>query len=326
VRIVLEAGMALEDSADLVSIGELLIDRIAIGSACRRFFGGAPANVAVNYAQLGSTAAIIAKVGADSAGRFLLDTLRAHGVLSEGVVVDPRHRTSEVYIDLGETPSRSMRDADIHLRPGEISIDLLSRCRILHTSVFSLAQEPSRSAVRETVRLAKESRKLISLEPNYRSWIWPHRQKALRTLEELMVSVDAVKPSLQDARSLYGEMAAVEYLHLFSGLGPSLVVLTLGQEGCLVYHEGEMIRVPGYEVEVVDTTGAGDAFWAGFLLKWLGGETPVEAARFGNAVAALKVGTVGAIAPLPPAEGVYAELEGRLAEVRSPKGSEDASP
>jgi len=90
-----------------------------------------------------------------------------------------------------------------------------------------------------------------------------------------------------------------------------LVVLTLGQEGCLVYHEGEMIRVPGYEVEVVDTTGAGDAFWAGFLLKWLGGETPVEAARFGNAVAALKVGTVGAIAPLPPAEGVYAELEGR---------------
>jgi len=311
---------------DLLSIGELLIDTIVIGSAHQRLFGGAPANVAVNYAQLGGGAAIIAKVGADSAGRFLLETLRAYGVLSQGVLVDPKHRTSEVCIGLGEMPSRCMRDADIHLRPDEISANLVNRCRILHTSAFSLAQEPSRSAVLETVRLAKESGKLVSLEPNYRPWIWPHHQEALRTLEELMSSVDAVKPSLEDARSLYGEMAPEEYLRLFSRLGPSLVVVTLGQEGCLLYYEGETIKVPGYEVEVVDTTGAGDAFWAGFLLRWLGGETPVEAARFGNAVAALKVGTVGAIAPLPLAEGVYAELEGRLAEVRSPKGSEDASP
>lgn len=310
---------------DLLSIGELLVDRITICSRQRRFFGGAPANVAVNYAQLGGEAAIIAKVGADPAGLFLLQKLNAYGVLSEGVVTDPKHRTSEMHIGLGEMPCRPMRDADMHLQPGEISAHLVNRCRIVHTSAFALAQEPSRSAVLETVRLAKERGKLVSLEPNYRPWIWPHRQEALGTLEELLSSADMVKPSLEDARSLYGEMAPEEYLHLFSRLGPSLVVLTLGEEGCLLYQESQMTMVPGYRVKVVDTMGAGDAFWAGFLLRWLDGQTAVEAARFGNAVAALKVGTVGAIAPLPPAEGVYGQLEGRLPARRGLMGSEDVS-
>jgi len=308
---------------DLLCIGELLVDRIAMGSTLGRFFGGAPANVAVNYTQLGGEAAIIAKVGADSAGRFLVESLDAYGVLSEGVVVDPGHRTSEVHIGSEEMCCRAVRDADAHLQPGDVSSDLVSRCQILHTSAFALAQGPSRCAVLEGVRLAKERGKLVSLEPNYRPWIWADRQEALGTLEDLLPSVDVVKPSVEDAHSLYGEMAPEEYLRLFSSLGPPLVVLTLGAEGCLLYHEGRTTPVPGHEVEVMDSIGAGDAFWAGFLFAWLGGQTPVAAARFGNAVAALKVGTVGAIAPLPPAETVWHELEGRLLEEKSPMGGAD---
>ncbi len=305
----------------LLSVGELLIDRIAIGSAHRRFFGGAPANVAVNYAQLGGEAAIIAKVGADSPGRFLLETLSAYGVLRDGVVVDPKHRTSEVYIGSEDKPCRPMRDADANLEPSDISSALVSRCRILHTSAFALAQEPSRSAVLKAVRLAKQSGKLVSLEPNYRPWVWPDHQQALETLEELLPVVDMVKPSLEDARCLYGQMDAQEYLSLFSSLGPPLVVLTMGQDGCLLHHESQTTSVPGHKVKLVDSIGAGDAFWAGFLLSWLRGERPLDAATFGNAVAALTVGTVGAIAPLPLAEDVYAELENRFAERKTLVGS-----
>ena len=309
---------------DLLCIGELLVDRIAIGSVYERFFGGAPANVAVNYSQLGGEAAIIAKVGADSPGRFLVETLSAYGVLSDGVVVDPKHRTSEVYIGSEEIVCRHLRDADGHLQPSDISSDLVTRCRILHTSAFALAQEPSRSAVLKAVRLAKQRGKLVSLEPNYRPWIWPDHQQALETLEELLPMVDMVKPSLEDARCLYGQMDPQKYLRLFSSLGPPLVVLTMGQEGCLLHREGQTTNVPGYEVKVVDSIGAGDAFWAGFLLSWLGGRTPVDAARFGNAVAALKVGTVGAIAPLPLAEDVDAELENRFVERKGLVGNQDA--
>jgi sugar/nucleoside kinase (ribokinase family) len=304
---------------DLLCIGELLVDRITLGSTVHSFFGGAPANVAVNYAQLGGEAAVIAKVGADSRGRFLLDGLKAHGVSAEGVVIDAQHQTSEVYIGSADTACRPMRDADVHLRPDEIDERLVRACRIVHTSVFSLAQEPSRSAILEAVRLAKANRRLVSLEPNYRSQVWPDHEEAIETLEQLLPSVDLVKPSVDDARSLYGEMAPEEYLRLFAVFGPRVVVLTIGQGGCLLLDGGRITGVPGHKVEVVDTLGAGDAFWAGFLWKWLEGESSVEAARFGNAVSALKVGSVGAVAPLPRADRVYDELQSRL------KGSKEGS-
>jgi sugar/nucleoside kinase (ribokinase family) len=310
---------------DLLCIGELLVDRIDTGSAYERFFGGAPANVAVNYAQLGGEAALIAKVGADSAGLFLIESLDAYGVLTDGVVVDPEHRTSEIYVVSGETPCRPTRDADAYLQPGDVSSALVNRCRILHTSAFALALEPSRSAVLEAIRLAKEEGKLVSLEPNYRPWIWPDRREALQALEGVLSMADMVKPSLDDARSLYGERAPHKYVRAFSGLGPPLVVLTLEREGCLVYDEGQTTEVPGHKVEVVDSVGAGDAFWAAFLLRWLDGETPVEAATFGNAVAALKVGTLGAIAPLPRAERVHSELELRLLDDKRPVSSDHVS-
>lgn len=298
----------------MLCIGELLVDRITLGSTVHSFFGGAPANVAVNYAQLGGEAAVIAKVGADSRGRFLLDELKAYGVSTAGVVVDAGRHTSEVYVGSAESACRPVRDADFHLRPDEIDVDLVGECRILHTSVFSLSREPVRFAVLDAVKLAKEQGKLVSLELNYRPEVWPDRQEALHIVEGLLPSVDAVKPSLEDARSLYGELPPEEYLHRFAGLGPPLVVLTMGDRGCLLWHEARVTQVPGYAAKAVDTIGAGDAFWAGFLLKWLGGRTPVEAARFGNAVAALKVATVGAIAPLPPADMVDAELQRRLGE------------
>ncbi len=304
---------------DLVCVGELLVDRIAVGSTVRTFFGGAPANVAVNYAQLGGQAAVIAKVGADALGRFLLDGLKGHGVSTDGVVTDGRHQTSEVYVGPSDTACRPMRDADAHLRPDELDVGLVSGCRILHTSMFSLAQEPSRSAILEAVRLAKADRRLVSLEPNYRPQVWPDREEAIETLERLLPSVDLVKSSMEDSRSLYGEMAPEEYLRLFAAFGPRVVVLTRGQEGCLVLDGDRITGVPGYKIDVVDTLGAGDAFWSGFLWKWLEGESSVEAARFGNAVAALKVGSVGAVAPLPRADRVYDELQSRL------KGSKEGA-
>lgn len=297
---------------DLLCVGELLVDKIAVGSTHGDFLGGAPANVAVNYAQLGGEAAVIAKVGADSRGRFLLDRLKRHGVSTDGVVIDGQHQTSEVYIGSADSACLPMRDADVHLRPDEIDEGLVRGCRIVHTSVFSLAQEPSRSAILEAVRLAKANRRLVSLEPNYRSQVWPAREEAIETLEQLLPSVDLVKPSVDDARSLYGEMAPEEYLRLFATFGPRVVVLTIGQEGCLLLDAGRITGVLGHKVDVVDTLGAGDAFWAGFLWKWLEGESSVEAARFGNAVAALKVGSVGAVAPLPHADRVHDELQSRL--------------
>jgi len=300
---------------DLVAVGEILVDLISVepagslrqASQYRRCFGGAPANVALNVAQLGGTSAVVGKVGCDAFGAFLLDTLRAHGVMAEGVVRDPAHGTSLVFVarTAGTPDFQAYRGADAKLRPEELREDLIVRARVVHTSAFALAEEPSRSAVLRAIELAKEGGGLVSLEPNYRPSIWPHRDEAQEVLGEVLRSVDLVKPSLDDARALFGERSPEGYVEEFARRGPRLVVLTLGRKGCLVYDGRKATRVPAFEVAALDATGAGDAFWAGFLLSWLGGETPLEAARFGNAVAALKV---GGIAPLPRREEVYRRL------------------
>ena len=300
---------------DLLAVGEILVDLISVESAgslrqasqYRRRFGGAPANVALNVAQLGGTSAVVGKVGCDAFGAFLLDTLRAHGVIADGVVKDPAHGTSLVFVarTTGTPDFQAYRGADAKLRPEELREDLIVRARVVHTSAFALAEEPSRSAVLRAIGLARERGGLVSLEPNYRPSIWLQRGEAQEVLEEVLRSVDLVKPSLDDARALFGERSLEGYVEEFARRGPRLVVLTLGREGCLVYDSRKVTRVPAFEVAALDATGAGDAFWAGFLLSWLGGETPLEAARFGNAVAALKV---GGIAPLPRREEVYRRL------------------
>ena len=300
---------------DLVAVGEILVDLISVepagslrqASQYRRRFGGAPANVALNVAQLGGTSAVVGKVGCDAFGAFLLDTLRAHGVIADGVVKDPAHGTSLVFVarTAGSPDFQAYRGADAKLRPEEVREDLIARARVVHTSAFALAEEPSRSAVLRAIGLARERGGLVSLEPNYRPSIWPQRDEAQEVLGEVLRSVDLVKPSLDDARALFGERFPEGYVEEFARRGPRLVVLTLGREGCLVYDGRKVTRVPAFEVTALDATGAGDAFWAGFLLSWLDGETPLEAARFGNAVAALKV---GGIAPLPRREEVYRRL------------------
>ena len=300
---------------DLVAVGEILVDLISVepagslrqASQYRRRFGGAPANVALNVAQLGGTSAVVGKVGCDAFGAFLLDTLRAHGVIADGVEKDPAPGTSLVFVARTvRTPDfQAYRGADAKLRPEEVREDLIARARVVHTSAFALAEEPSRSAVLRAIELAQEGGGLVSLEPNYRPSIWPQRDEAQEVLGEVLRSVDLVKPSLDDARALFGERSPEGYVEEFARRGPRLVVLTLGREGCLVYDGRKVTRVPAFEVTALDATGAGDAFWAGFLLSWLDGETPLEAARFGNAVAALKV---GGIAPLPRREEVYRRL------------------
>jgi fructokinase len=289
---------------DLLAVGEILVDFIStepsktlLGvSEYKRCFGGAPANVAVNIAQLGGRSAVIGKVGDDAFGSFLVETLNTHGVITDGVLMDPNRRTSLIFIARTEPPAfEAHRDADFYLMPEEIKEDLIARSRIVHTSAFALSLEPSRSAVIKAIRLAKEMGKLVSFEPNYRPSIWPSFDEAMEVLRRTFKSVDMVKPSLDDAKALFGEGSPEEYVEAFRELGPSLVVLTMGGEGCLVYEGREMTRVATCKVEAVDTTGAGDAFWAGFTMSLIKGEEVIEAVRFGNALAAFKSTHIGAI-------------------------------
>lgn len=292
---------------DLLAIGETLVDLISEetvpslreAETFRRFQGGSPGNIAGNVARLGGRAAIISKVGADAFGQYCVAELEKAKVLTDYLVVDPSVRTTVIFISrTTATPDFSdYRAGDALLRPEEVSGEAVRRARVVHASTFALSRQPCRDAVIHAFRQAAALYKLISLDPNYSPRIWPEHGEALEVLQELYKLVMITKPSLDDASRLFGEGLQPEaYIDRFHTWGPRLVVLTMGKFGVIVSQEGERTHIPALPVTVVDATGAGDSFWAGYLVSLLDGHDPIFAGHVAQAVVARKLEQVG---PLP---------------------------
>jgi fructokinase len=160
---------------DLVCLGELLMDFFPgeIGrpllevSAFRPVPGGAPANVAVAAARLGAGAAFIGKVGDDPFGHHLADVLRRDGVNVQGICYDPLARTTINFLAQPDANSYTCLffrnpGADMRLEVGDLAVSLLRQARGLHFGSPSLAQEPSRSAPLEAVRIARAAGAVFS--------------------------------------------------------------------------------------------------------------------------------------------------------------------
>jgi sugar/nucleoside kinase (ribokinase family) len=306
---------------DVVSVGELVVDFISVeqtdtlGNATtfRRYLGGSPANIAVYVSRLGGTAAVISKTGIGAFGKFLKSQLGRHGVITDYLIMDHRTNTTIVFVSStsGTPDFEEFRSGDYLLTPGEVSEEAIERARVVHSSAFALSREPCRSAVFESFRLAREGGKIVSFDPNYSRRIWPDHKEARKVIEEVYRHVDVTKPSLDDAGRVFGrEYEPDEYLRMFHEMGPGTVILTMGKDGTLVSESGEITaHVPARPVEVHDATGAGDAFWAGFLAAMLDGEPPMRCALFAREIAEMKLERVG---PLPDDIGrgpIYARLE-----------------
>jgi fructokinase len=292
---------------DLLAIGETLIDFISEqtvpslneAETFRRFQGGSPGNIAANVARLGGVGALISKIGDDAFGRFCKAELEQAGVLADYLLLDPMVRTTVIFVSktIGTPDFSDYRAADAELTPQEIPEEAIRRSRVVHASTFALSRRPCRDAVIRAFELAHRHGKLISLDPNYSPRLWPDKAEALAVLRQLYALATLTKPSLDDATRLFGPGKAVEdYIDRFHAWGPRLVVLTLGKDGAIVSLDGQRTRIPPRPVKVVDSTGAGDAFWAGYLVSLLDGHNAVFSAHFAQAVVARKLERVG---PLP---------------------------
>lgn len=292
---------------DILTIGELVVDFIALEESpslrsaerFQRYQGGSPANIAVNVAKLGGHAVLIARVGQDAFGQFLRAAVHEAGVDTDFVALDPEAHTSFVFVSrsAGTPDFLPVRAADFRLAPEDIPADLVGQARIIHASTWPLSREPSRSAVRRAFQLGRKKGRLISLDPNYSPRYWPDRAKALSVLTEMCRYVTLIKPSLDDARRLFGDTLPPErYIDRYHAMGAKVVVLTMGKEGTLLSDGQAVTHIPAPPVRAVDATGAGDAFWSGFLLALVDGYRLEDCVRVAQTVAALKLTTVG---PLP---------------------------
>lgn len=314
----------------ITALGEALIDFTPSGvsGAGMKLFeqnpGGAPANALAVFAKFGEKAAFIGKVGNDMHGLFLKETMENAGIDTKGLVVADDVFTTLAFVSLNDKGEREFSfarkpGADTCLRKEEVNTSIIESTDIFHVGSLSLTDSPSKEATFFALEKAKEFGKVVSYDPNYRALLWESKEKAVEGMRSVLDYVDVMKLSDEETLLLTGieePQAAAEAL---LNKGMSIVAVTLGADGAYICTKEGGAFVPGFISEVVDTTGAGDSFWGGFLYQLSkSGKRPEkvsleeakEFARFGNAVASLCVEKRGGIPAIPAMEQVLKRLNG----------------
>jgi fructokinase len=223
-------------------------------------------------------------------------------------VLDDRVQTTIIFITRSQdiADSEAYRNGDYQLRPDDIGEDAIRRAKVVHASTFALSREPCRSAIERAFQIAQEQNKIISLDPNYNPAIWPQYQEAREVLHRMFSYATISKPSLEDAERIFGRgKTPEEYIQLFHEMGPDVIVFTMGAKGIILSQEGKMSHIPARPVKVADATGAGDAFWAGFLIAMLDHYPLEDCVLIGRELVELKLTTVGTLPDSIDREKLY---------------------
>ncbi|MEG1548670.1 MAG: carbohydrate kinase [Clostridia bacterium] len=313
---------------DISAIGELLVDFTECGSSASgmRLFeqnaGGAVTNMLAAAARCGASTAFLGKVGSDMHGYFLKKAMEDAGVDMRGLVMADDVFTTMAFVALAQNGERQFSfarkpGADACICESELDKQVLHNTRILHTGSLSLTDEPARTATYRAIEIAKAAGAIITYDPNYRASLWHSRQDAAQGMRSLIATADIIKLSDEETALLTGESDPELASNKLCNAGASIVAVTLGANGALVRVGSQIRRIPGFLANVVDTTGAGDAFFGGFLYSFLQSGIKLEHvsihdaadfAEFGNAVASLCVERRGGIPAMPALGDVISRM------------------
>lgn len=255
---------------DFLSIGEMVIDFLPgdePGVYIRKA-GGAPANAAIALARQGCKGSFLGMMGDDDFGHFLLDTLRENNVRPLITDLTPQATTTMAFVTLSPAGERSFTfarkpGADMFLTTEHVKDADLEEATLLHAGSCSLSKGEAAKATRYALQQAHRRGKLVSFDVNYRDLLWDgDRNAATHAVREILPTVDFLKISDEET-DMIG--SAADLPHIMRDNGISVVVETLGAQGSRCYFDGHCLTEPGLTAQCVDTTGAGDAFWGGFL-------------------------------------------------------------
>ncbi|HTT64258.1 MAG TPA: carbohydrate kinase family protein [Bryobacteraceae bacterium] len=285
----LNADLILRNYSAFPSLGrEVLVEDATLT------LGSASAICAVGLARLGEQVRFLGKVGNDHWADLCLNWLAARGVDAGPVI---RDATTQTGITVSITSARDRAlvtypGAMAALRAEEIDLRALTGCDHLHVSSFFL-QPGLRPGLKRLLECARRQGLTVSLDPGFdplENWG--------KDLIDCLTEVDVFLPNEVELEAISGHAEVGAALQSLAN-GRTLTVAKLGAAGCAVLKGGEVMRVPGFRVNPIDTTGAGDSFNAGFLHAWFKKTALEEALLFANACAALSTLSPGGIGGQP---------------------------
>ena len=255
--------------------------------------GGSAANTIVGLTRLGLKTGYIGKVARDREGNLLLEEFEREGVDTSGIIVAEKGHSGTVLGFVDEKGERAL-----YVAPGvndeiefeEINTSYAESARILHLTSF-VGEKPFEAQKRLIEAISEDI--LVSFDPGTL-----YARKGFESLRPILEKAYVVLPSKDEIENITGRSFR-EASKLLLGLGVNIVAVKLGKEGCYVTDGKEEHFIEAFKVKVVDTTGAGDAFDAGFLYGLLKGEDLHECGRLGNFIASRCIANMGARTGLP---------------------------
>ncbi|MCS7114631.1 MAG: carbohydrate kinase family protein [Nitrososphaerota archaeon] len=259
--------------------------------------GGSAANTMVGLARLGCRVGFIGKVAMDREGKMLIKDFQRENVNTEGVIRAKTGRSGTVLGFVDERGDRALYvDPGVNdtIKPEEVDIKYASSTEFLHLSSF--VGEKSFETQKRVVENLPDDVK-VSLDPGVL-----YADKGVKRLSPIVERSYVLMPNAMELARLTGEEDYRVGAERLLEMGVKVVAVKLGSKGCYVTDGGESHHIEAFKVQVVDTTGAGDAFCAGFLFGLIRGKSLYDCGRIGNFVASQCIMKMGARAGLPRLE------------------------
>ncbi len=296
----------MKDKIDILCVGEVLVDFIGhqIGVSINntpdyhRYLGGSPANVAMNSARLGLNSLMISTVGDDGFGDYIFKRFSEVGVKTENIKKLKNKNTSIIFVSRSESTPDFIpyREADYCINEDQIPTEILSKSNIFHTTCFALSKKPAQSTILKKAEEAFDLGCKLSIDINYSKNLWESREEAFNVIKSYCSFNPLIKISEDDMLRLFEqELPHEQIFDFFHQEGVEIVCLTMGSRGVKLSERGnKIIEFPAIKIEkVIDTTGAGDAFWSGFLFAYIKEKPLQECLKVALQLAALKLQNVG---------------------------------
>ena len=314
---------------DVTALGELLIDFTQNGTSEQGNLlfeanpGGAPCNVLAMLSKLGHKTAFIGKVGKDSFGKQLKDTLEEVGIDAAHLSMDEEVHTT---LALVHTLADGDRDFSFYRNPGadmmlteeEIPEELIQNSRVFHFGTLSMTHEEVRKSTKRALNIAKKAGCVISFDPNLRPPLWDSLETAKEQVLYGLQFCDVLKISDNEIQWLTGKEDYTDGVNwILDRFQIPLILVSMGKDGSRAYYKGNMVEAkPFLQKNTIETTGAGDTFGGCVLhyilehgLESLTEDNLAEMLRFANAAAALITTRKGALRVMPSVEEINSILK-----------------